>query len=194
MPKPEASTSLAKRELDSAEAQFKEFDDNIKSLTMDRMNKAPKEETAPQTELSQKAIEKSTDIYLKPVRTIGRGAKDKFNEKFREAYNFDKEYVHFVAENKEIIGDTIDMWTGPYPGMSVEQWQIPVNTPVWAPRYVAEQIKRKSYHRLVMKETVTQTTGAGQFYGQMAADTTIQRLDAHPVNSKKSIFMSAAGF
>lgn len=187
-------TSSGQQELDKVDAQFKAFDDNVKELTLDRMNEAPKQEREEQTKLSQKQVEKSTDLYLKPKRTIGRGPKDKFNEKFRASYEFDKEYVHFVAENNEIIGDTINMWTGPYPGMAVEEWEVPTNTPLWAPRYVAEQIKRKKYHRLVMKNTVTETHGTGQFYGQMAADTTIQRLDARPVSSSKSVFMSAAGF
>lgn len=191
MAKPVVTTSLAKQELDKAEAQFEAFDQNVKEMTMDRMNMAPKEDVEPQTKIAQKDLEKSKDIYLKPKRSIGRGAKDKFNEKFRSAYEFDKEYVHFIAENKEIIGDSINMWTGPYPGAPVEEWEVPTNTPLWAPRYVAEQIKRKFYHRLVMKDTVTENTGAGTFYGSMAVDTTVPRLDARPVSSRKSVFMGA---
>lgn len=195
MSKPTPSTSLAQKEMDKVEEQFKAFDDNVKELTMDRMNLAKREDSEPQTRISQKELERSKDVYLKPKTSIGRGPKSVFNEKHREAYNFDKEYVNFIAENKEVIGDTINMWTGPYPGMNVEEWEIPTNTPIWAPRYVAEQLKRKSYHRLVMKNTVTESTGTGQFYGQMAADTTVQRLDATPVSSRKSIFMGkAAGF
>ena len=33
-----------------------------------------------------------------------------------------------------------------------------------------------------------------QYYGSMAVDTTIQRLDALPVSTNKSIFMGASSF
>ncbi len=33
--------------------------------------------------------------------------------------------------------------------------------------------------------------GMGQYYGSMAVDTTIQRLDALPASTRKSIFMGA---
>jgi len=188
--KPKATNSLAAQELDKAEKQFEAFDENIKAMTMDRMNLAPKEEVEPQTKLSQVDIGKSRDVYLKPIKTIG--CRDKFNEKFRAAYEYDKEYVHFIAENKELIGETIDLWTRPYGGMPAEEWQVPCNKPVWGPRYLAEQIKRKFYHRLVMQQNqMTEVNAVGQMYGAMAVDTTIQRLDAHPVSPRKSIFMGA---
>jgi len=183
-----------KKELEQAEKQFEEFDAQVKEMTMDRMNAAPKNEVEPQTKLAQSEIEKCKDIYLKPKRTIG--CKEKFNEKFRDKYNFDKEYVHFIAENHEIIGETIDLWSRPYPGMPAEEWSIPTNKPVWAPRYVAEQIKRKSYHRLKMEENrTTGSDGLGTYYGTMAVDTTIPRLDVRPAQlAKKSIFMGATSF
>jgi hypothetical protein len=182
----------AQKELDKAEAQFKEFDNQVKEMTLDRMNKAPKQEVEPQTKLAQSEIEKSKNIYLKPIRQIG--CREKFNEKWRSQYEFDKEYVQFIAENKELIGEEIDIWTRPYPGISAEEWKVPVNKPVWGPRYLAEQIKRKSYHRLIMEPTVTTRESVGQFYGTMAVDSTIQRLDAQPVSTRKSIFMGANSF
>lgn len=184
--------SDGQKELDKAQAQFEAFDENVKTMTLDRMNAAPKEETEPQTKLSSKEIEKSKDIYLKPKRSIS--CKEKFNEKYRDSYNFDKEYVHFIAENKEIIGETIDLWTRPYPGMPAEEWEVPVNKPVWGPRYLAEQIKRKFYHRLMMQQAPTSSDSMGQYYGTMAVDTTVQRLDAIPVSKRKSVFMGAGAF
>jgi hypothetical protein len=81
------------------------------------------------------------------------------------------------------------MWTRPYGGMPAEEWDIPTNTPVWAPRYVANQIKGAKYHRFVMKDRLSESDGKGnQYYGSMAVDTTIQRLDAYPVTTKRSIF------
>jgi hypothetical protein len=155
------------------------------------MNEAPRHESEQQTKISQSDAEKSQDIYLKPLRTIA--SREKFNEKFREKYEFDKQYVHFIAENKEIIGETIDMWTKPYAGIPAEEWKVPTNKPVWAPRYVAEQIKRKSYHKLSMNNN--QVTGGdqqgNQYFGTMVVDSVIQRLDAYPFTKRKSIFMGS---
>lgn len=183
----------AEKELNEAVKQVDAFDQSIKEMTMDRMNTAPKEETEPQVNLSQADREKMKDVYLKPIKTIG--CREKFNEKFRKDYEFAKEYVQFEAENKEIIGEKIELWTRPFPGMPAEFWNVPVNVPLWGPRYLAEQIKRASYHRLVMKQNVTVGGDhAGQYFGSMAADTTVQRLDARPVTTRKSIFMGTNRF
>ena len=183
------------KELEKVEKQFESFDKNVKEMTQDRMNMAPKVDMEPQTQLSSKEISKSTDIYLKPKKSIGCSGKDKFNEDYRKQYEFDKEYVQFIAENHEIIGESIEIWTRPYGGMPAEYWEVPTNKPVWGPRYLAEQIKRKCYHRLVMRQNVS--TGGdttAQYYGAMAADSTIQRLDARPVSTRKSVFMGANSF
>lgn len=183
---------IAETELDKLEKQFDKFDEEVKAMTQDRMSAAPKKEVEEQTKLSSGEIEKSKEIYLKPTRTISTHIK--FNEKFREDYNFDKEYVHFIAENHECIGDNIEIWTKKYPGQPAEFWTVPTNKPIWGPRYLAEQIKKCCYHRLVMKDSVTATAGVGSFYGTMAADTTVQRLDARPVSSRKSVFTGANNF
>ncbi len=190
--KPKPKSSLAERELDKAQEQFEKFDQEVKSMTMDRMNATPKPDIEPQTKIAQVDIAKSDDLYLKPSNIVT--CRDTFNEKFRSSWEFDKEYVHFIAENREIRGEMIEMWTKPYPGVSAMFWKIPVNKPIWAPRYVAEQVKRKSYHRLVMEENKPGQVGLNghtQFYGSMAVDKTVQRLDAIPVSNRKSIFMGA---
>jgi hypothetical protein len=191
--KPKAKSSLGETELDKVEKQFKDFDDNVKDLVSARPFNKSGETEEKQTNLSQREISESKDIYLKPKKRIG--CKEKFNDKYKAAWDFAKEYVHFTAENKEIIGETIDLWTRPFPGVPAEEWDIPVNTPVWGPRYLAEQIKRKYYHRLVMKDkTITAGDGMGQYYGSMAVDTTVQRLDCHPVSKTKSLFMGSKTF
>lgn len=190
--KPTNMNSASEKELDKVQEQFQKFDSEVKEMTMDRMNAAPKEEVEQQTKMSQDEIAKTKDHYLKPHKIIS--SKEKFNEKYRSDYNFQKEYVNFIAENKEIIGENIDFWTKPFPGVPSEEWIVPVNTPVWAPRYVAEQIKRAFYHRLTMKETPTESNGAGIMYGRMAIDNIIQRLDAHPVTKKRSVFMGDKSF
>ena len=184
--------SASQKELDKAQQDFDQFDKQVKELTLDRMNMAPKQEMEQQTKIAQSDLAKSKDIYLKPAKTIG--SKEKFNEKFREDYNFSKEYVQFIAENKECIGETTELWTKPYPGLPAEFWQVPSNKPVWGPRYLAERIKGCVHHRLTMSEMPTESSGMGQFYGRMAVDTIIQRLDAYPVSQRKSIFMGANGF
>ena len=194
--KPKVTNSLAAKELDKAQAQFDAFDKNVKDLTMDRMSAAPKEETEPQHRMSQREIAKVPEHYLKPHKTIG--CKEKFNEKYREPYEFDKQFVPFIAEHRE-QSDLIEIWTKPYAGVPAQMWNVPTNKPVFGPRFLAEQIKRKRYHRLVMQDrTVGAPQGVGmggtEFYGQMAADTTIQRLDAHPVSQSKSVFMGAGNF
>lgn len=190
--KPKAATSLAEKELDKAEKQFEAFDNNIKEMTLDRMNAAPKEETEPH-KLSQSDIEKSKDIYLKPKRTVS--STEKFNEKWRKDYEFAMEYVRFIPEHREVIGDCIEMWTKPFPGVPAQEWVILTGRPVWGPRHLAERLAGCKYHRLTMQQqTVTSTNAIGQMYGALAVDTTIQRLDALPVSSRKSIFMGATNF
>lgn len=178
------------KELDRVQQQFDAFDSDVKQMTQDNLNKAPKLDVEPQTKIAQKDLEKTNDVYLKPKRAIG--SREKFNEDYREDYNFAKEYVRFIAENREIGGEDITLWTKPFAGLPAEEWVVPVNKPVWGPRYLAEQIKKCCYHRLIMQQNViTEANSIGQMYGALAADTTIQRLDALPVSTRKSIFMGA---
>lgn len=178
---------MSKKEIDKLAEQFDKFDQNVKELTQDRMNKAPKEESEPQTKMSTRDQQNAKDIYLKPERTIDD--RQKFNENFRKAWEHDKEYVQFIAEHKEIQGEAIEMWTHKYGGMGAEFWRVPVNKPIWGPRYLADQIKEKCYHRLVMQNAITGSDFGGQYFGTMAVDTTIQRLDAHPVSGRRSVFV-----
>lgn len=189
------SNNLAQKELDNASEQFDNFDKQVKDLTMDRMNAAPKEDVEPQTKLSQKELDRSKDIYLKPKKSISVSSKEKFNETFRKEWEFSKEYVCFVAENNEIIGESIEIWTKPFAGVPAEYWEVPVNKPVYGPRHLAEQIKRCAYHRLSTREDkIVTADGMGQYYGQLIVDKTVQRLDARPANTKKSVFMTAGNF
>lgn len=184
--------SSGQNELDTAQKQFDAFDQNVKEMTQDRMNQAPKEEVEPQTKMTAREMDKN-EIYLKPEKTIAR--RDKFNENFRNQYNYAKELVRFIAEHREIIGEDIEIWTGPFGGIPCEFWRVPTNKPVWGPRYLAERIKACTYHRLTMKQNVmSETGGYGQIYGALAVDTTIQRLDAIPAVKRTSIFMGASGF
>jgi hypothetical protein len=199
--KPKVSSGFAQKELDKAEKQFEKFEKEIKDCTLDRMNAAPKEDVEQQTKTSNREAQKADGIWLKPEKFHGPGVDPKtgkveqFNEKFRSDYNFKKEYVKFIAENKEIIGESLELWTKPFPGVNAEFWKVPVNTVVWGPRYLAEQIKGSSYHRLRMDENkITGYNAAGSMTGQLVVDNIVQRLDAIPVSDKKSIFMGASSF
>jgi hypothetical protein len=192
MKKLEVQNSVGQQEVEKAKEQFDHFDKEIQSMTLDRMNLTKRPETESSLKVSQQELERSNGLYLKPIKSIG--CRDKFNERFRAAYEYDKEYVNFTAKHNELIGEEIEIWTRPYGGMPAEEWKVPTNKPVWGPRYLAEQIKRKFHHRLVMTENTHSSTGVGQFYGSMAADTTIQRLDAHPVSQRKSVFMGSNSF
>lgn len=191
--RPEVSTGTAEKEIDRLAEQFDKFDESVREATKDRL--APPAAVEQQTKLSSREIANSSDVYLKPVRTIS--SREKFNDKFKEQYEFAKEYVRFIAENREIKGEKIEMWTKPFAGMPAEFWEVPVNKPIWAPRYVAEQIKKCYYHRLKMQDTtgnVVGVDGMGQYYGAIAIDTCEQRLDAIPATERKSIFMGASSF
>jgi len=190
--KVKVSVSTGQQELDNAQKQFDAFDQNIKDLTQDRMNAAPKEDREQQTKIAQSDLDKMKDLYLKPKRSIP--SREKFNEEYRKEYEFAKEFVNFIAENHEIIGESIDLWTKPFAGMPAEEWIIPTNKPLWAPRYVAERIKGCTYHRLKMENKTMGIDGGGEYYGSMAVDTTVQRLDAIPATTRKSIFMGARSF
>lgn len=191
-PKPKVH-SASQKELDKADAEFKKFDEDVKSMTLDHMNQAPKEERDVQTKLSQKEIQNSKETYLKPERSIS--SKEAFNEKFRAEFDYQKEYVNFIAENLEIIGETIETWTKKFPGQPAEFWKVPANKPVWGPRYLAEQIKRCNYHVFSMDEKqIMGADGMGSYTGRIVVDSVKQRLDAHPVSARKSIFMGASGF
>lgn len=188
--KPKPKSSAGEKELDRLDNEFKEFDKQVKELTLDRMNAAPKEELEPQTKIAQKDAEKMSDIYLKPAKAIS--SREKFNEKWREEYNFQKEYVQFIAEHNELIGANIEVWTKRFPGVPAEYWEVPTNKPVWGPRYLAEQLKGCSYHRMKTENRYTSQAGEGSYYGSMVVDTVTQRLDARPFSKRKSVFVGAS--
>jgi hypothetical protein len=189
--KPKMASGEAQREIDKVEQQFENFETQAKKMTLDIMNQAPVEQ-ASVPKLSAKEIEKSNEIYLKPARTVPD--RQKFNEKFRGKWEHAKEYVRFIARHNEIIGDTIEIWTHPFGGVGAQFWQVPTNKPVYGPRYLAQQIKNCRHHRLIMEDTPTQRSNEGIYYGTLAVETTIQRLDAEPVSEQKNIFMNASNF
>lgn len=190
--KPKFNDPNLQKEVDKVDQQFDHQEQEIKSMTHDKLKLTPKEELEPQTKIAQRDLEKTQDIYLKPKRSYP--SREKFNERFRSEYEYAKEYVCFIAENNEIRGESIELTLKKFPGTPIEDWIVPTNKPVWAPRMVAERIKECNYHRLVMMDRPTSQEGGMVYYGTLQADTTIQRLDARPVSKNKSIFMGSTSF
>lgn len=199
MPRPKVN-SAAQKEIDKAEKNFETFSEEIKKHGSRDINDVPLEESAPQTELSRKEIRNAQEIYLKPKRKIFPAADPKtgkpqeFNEKFRKDYEDKREYVRFIAENKEIVGETITLWTKPFPGIPAEEWEIPVNKPVNAPKYVYDNVKRCRYTRLMMDESPTNVEGGMTYYGRLIAKQKVERLSASKADEEITISMGTCNF
>lgn len=190
------TNSETQKEMAKLEKQVDSFNETVKSLDKDIVSRPRPTEEEPQTRLSSKDLDKTTDYYLKPTNILM--SKERFNEKYREAYEFSKQQVRFIAEHRESPGECIELWTKAYPGQPAEFWIIPTNKPVVGPRYVAEQIKGSTYRKLKMSEESTANNSTGsdhmsQYYGKITVSETVQRLDALPVTNSKSIFMGVEG-
>lgn len=170
------------KELDKADAQIQSVPQQMAVCDVNKINNAQIQDYEPQTKLSNREKNKAEAIYLKPDRAIGCRAK--FNEDFRKSYEYDRQYVRFVAENNEIIGEGIEIWTKKYPGQPAEFWKVPVNKVVMGPRYLAERIADCKYRRLVMKEDkMTSSDGMGTYFGALQYEEVRHRLDARPAGN-----------
>lgn len=167
--------SESQKELDKVEAQFDQFEKQMQALSGQGNPVTEREE---QSKLSSKEQNNTDAPYIKPNRTIG--SKEAFNEKFRATYDYSKQYVRVIAENNEIKGETIEVWTKPFPGVPAEFWKVPVNKPIYIPRYLASQIATRVYNKYVMEDRPTHMEGGGTFYGSLIAKETMRRLDCRP--------------
>lgn len=169
--------SKGNQELQKADEHFTKFEEQVKSLTHDEVSKAPTQETEPQTKLSNREIDKSDASYIKPVRAIF--SKEKFNENFRKERDEGWKYVKCIVENNEIIGERIEKWTKRWPGEPAHFWQIPVNKPIYLPKFLAEELQNCCYHRLVMEES--QQNVEGSLTHSLVSKETRHRLDCRSV-------------
>jgi hypothetical protein len=171
------------KELKKVEKEFENFNKEVKEVSEKALFTPPLEE---KKELDP-SIPKDA-IVLSPIKKIN--SQEPFNENFREDYNYKNENICFIAENIEISGEDISLWTKPFAGMSAMEWSVPVNKPVVGPRYLYEQIASKFYNRLVMDQKPIQSESGMTYYGTMVATNTIHRLNAHEfVNRPKFISM-----
>jgi|SRR5271154_611572 len=178
--KPSVS-SEGQKELDRAEKQLEKFENDIKAAVDDRSKTAE----SPDHQISQKQIEKSSDIYIKPSKVIF--SREKFDETYRESYNEAKKYVHYIVTHEECKGDRIEMWTKPFPGVAAEFWIIPSGKPVWIPKYVADKLENGcGYHRLKTQDRSTELDSSGnQYYGTLVVDEYTHRISARPVSNRR---------
>jgi hypothetical protein len=180
------------KELDKVEDQINSME--VKTPDYDQRLSAPKHESEPQTKIAQADLAKEPQLYLKPRRTIGPGVnpktgeREKFNEKFRDAYNFAKEYVEFIAENEEIKGETINLWIKKFPGTNTEEWMIPTNKPIWAPRYIKQRLEECGYTVFVSTQSKMSQDGIS-YSGYLEVQERKNRLLAREVPKKRNIFM-----
>lgn len=181
MSKPKVN-SESQKQLDKAEEQFEAFETQVKSMTVDHMNKAPVFDQEPQTKLSTRELNKADALHLKPVRSIN--SKESFNEKYRAEHTEAWKYVRCVVENNEIIGESIEVWTKRFAGDSAHFWRVPVNKPVYIPKLLAEQLASCKYHRLIMDQSqISAADGMGTYMGSMVVDQTKHRIDCRPVGN-----------
>ena len=110
----EKKPNTAPNQMEKLEKQLDAYNENVQALTLDRMNQAPLKEVEEQTKLSQRELAKKPDVYLKPINSIR--SKEAFNETFRGEWNHAKEYVHFIYENYEVIGEQLRIRPDSHPG------------------------------------------------------------------------------
>ena len=112
--------------------------------------KAPEVEQQPAVEMSYKDF-KATDA---PVITFSRAfaAPGKPNPKCEAERRRGWQYVKCICENFEVFGETIELWQCRWPGDPHSFWQVPVNKPIYLPRFVAEHLASRKYHRFKMED------------------------------------------
>jgi hypothetical protein len=194
MSRPPKVNAEGQKELEKTEKQIQSIETQVKSVNFDETRTAKRHESEPQTKLAQSEMDKAPEIYLKPRRSYPPGVNpkngeiEKFNEKFRDEYNKAREYVEFVAENYEVIGESPTLWIKKFPGTNLEEWVVPVNKPVWAPRYVKDRLQDCGY--TVFKSTQSSKTEEGINYnGYLEVQERKNRLDAREPSKKRSIYM-----
>lgn len=184
--------SEGQKELDRVEDQFKNFNESVHEAK-EESRKLVAKETEPHVKMSQEEMNRSDVIYLKPKRTFP--SREKFNEKFRDEFNRQSEYVEFIAENREVKGESIDFCIKKFPGQSVEEWVVPVDKPVAAPRYVKERIQDCGYTVFTTaNRDVTGREGGIEYYGQMVAEERRERLAARDYVRKPRIFTGSRSY
>ena len=181
------------KEIVKLNAKFEEYEKKIEALTLENTRLAKDKDEDNITRLSQREIAKSPDIYVKPKKTL-MAVGEKFNEKYREEYNYKKQYVRVIAEHRECPGDTIEIWTKRFAGTPAEFWEIPTGKPVFIPRYVAEELADRKYNKIKMdgdsRDDRNRSGSYGEIeqYGMPTVEEKIKRITAYSASTNATIF------
>jgi hypothetical protein len=183
------------KELDKTENQINQFEKQVQSISLDETKAAQKHEYEPQTKLAQSEMDKIDVKYIKPRRSYPPAPnpktgklEEKFNEKFRSEYELKSKRVDFIAENLEVIGEAPAFWVKPFPGMSCEEWVVPVNIPINAPLYVKERLEACGYTIFKGSQSLKSEDGIN-YNGYMEVQERKNRLDARDISKKRNIYM-----
>lgn len=179
MPKKTHVSSRSEQQLEKAAEKFDKFSEDVKSLSTDADRKSiPEKESEPQTKLSKNEAKTLDAPTIKPNRAIF--SKEKFDEKYRKDQEERSKYVKCIVENNEIVGESVQFWKKEWPGTPAQEWIVPVNKPVYIPRYIAEHLARRTYVRYVMQEN--QNVREGDITHSMVAKETRHRIDCRSVD------------
>ena len=179
MPKKPSVSSRSEQQLNKAAEKFDKFSEEVKALsTSEERSQVPTAETEPQTKLSKKEAITSDAPIIKPNRAIF--SKEKFNEKLRKEFEERSKLVKCIVENNEIVGESVQFWFKGYPGTPAQEWTVPVNKPIYIPRYLAEHLAKRQYIRYVMSER--QNVAEGDLTHAMVAKETRHRIDCRSVD------------
>ena len=189
------------RVLEDAEKNFLKFQKEINEFNpLD--HKAPLEEVDPYTKLSKREMALADAEYLTPIKEMARPRVAKYGDAGQVHYNdkHDKlreqgwKYIKVVFENKEATGQRIEMWTGEWGCEPGYLWSIPVNKPVWAPLFLAKQVKGCKYHEISMRDPfeedprqASRPTQTIELVQKMTVEKVKQRLDCNLYNDEFAI-------
>lgn len=171
-----------KESIENASNTIDAMSEQMKSLNVDDIQTAPIKEEDPQTKISKKAIDDLDAPKIRPSKTFA--PIDKPRPEHDSLRKRAWEYVKVIAENKEVIGETIQSWyKPPISGEACHFWEVPVNTPVYIPRMLAEHLATRIYPRHKMVDRATRGLGHGEIMQVMVVEETLRRLDCRPVHS-----------
>lgn len=183
-------SSRSEQQLNKAAEQFDKFAEDVKSLSVeDAKSSLPSVETEPQTKISKKEANAYDAPVIKPGRAIF--SKEKFDEKNRKDFEERSKLVKCIVENNEIVGENVQFWFKEYPGLPAYEWTVPVNKPIYVPRYIAEHLAKRAYIRYVMQEC--QSVSEGNLTHSMVAKETRHRIDCRSVDFGFSPIVANAG-
>lgn len=137
-----------KKGIDGAIQATVAIEENLKSLTVDEINKQSPKGLEPEVQemsLKEKA-KKEGARYIEPKRRLSPPL-GKLPEKLQKQHKHDWEYVKGIYENYIIVGEAITFSLCLYAGDPDYMWEIPANVAVYVPRMIAKHLEEvQAYH------------------------------------------------